>query len=97
MQSQAIKEEWWCGDCCTSTELDVHGRCGHCGSDAVDPMERRYFRGNPPPTRVSPTRVLSSLHSSERLAPSSATAARPTYAGDRTSASPLELPAKPLK
>ncbi len=96
MQKQAIKETWWCGNCCTSIELDIHGRCGNCGSDAVDPMERRGFRMNPTPTRITRTTVLSSMHGSERLAPSSATG-RPTYLGDRTSASTLELPAKPLK
>ncbi len=31
---------WWCIDCRTPVELDRHGRCHNCGSDAVDLMER---------------------------------------------------------
>jgi Zn finger protein HypA/HybF involved in hydrogenase expression len=27
---------WWCMDCRTAVELDKHGRCGSCESEAVD-------------------------------------------------------------
>jgi hypothetical protein len=31
---------WWCMDCRSAVELDRHGRCASCQSEAVDP-----FRG----------------------------------------------------
>src|ERR1700676_540311 len=31
---------WWCMDCRSAVELDRHGRCASCDSEAVDP-----FRG----------------------------------------------------
>ena len=33
-------ELWWCLDCRTRVELNRHGRCQCCDSDAVDTMER---------------------------------------------------------
>jgi len=30
---------WWCMDCRTAVETDRHGRCGNCGSEAVDLKE----------------------------------------------------------
>ena len=27
---------WWCMDCRLPVELDKHGRCGSCESEAVD-------------------------------------------------------------
>lgn len=27
---------WFCLDCRQCVDLDTHGRCSHCGSDAVD-------------------------------------------------------------
>jgi hypothetical protein len=30
-------DSWWCMDCRTVVELDVHGRCAICESEAVDP------------------------------------------------------------
>ncbi len=40
-------KQWWCADCRTPAELDRHGRCGTCGSDAVASMERpRRTQGN---------------------------------------------------
>ena len=27
---------WFCANCSGLTELDQHGRCAHCQSDAVD-------------------------------------------------------------
>jgi hypothetical protein len=31
---------WWCMDCRTVVELNKHGRCARCESEAVDSMER---------------------------------------------------------
>jgi len=33
-------KRWWCASCFTQMELDVHGRCSTCGSDAVDRIAR---------------------------------------------------------
>jgi hypothetical protein len=27
---------WWCMDCRSAVDLDKHGRCGSCESEAVD-------------------------------------------------------------
>ena len=35
-----VSRNWWCADCRVPTDLDRHGRCGSCGSDAVDMMSR---------------------------------------------------------
>ncbi|MFZ0638596.1 MAG: hypothetical protein WA020_16400 [Candidatus Acidiferrales bacterium] len=35
-----VNRNWWCVDCRVPTDLDRHGRCGTCGSDAVDMMSR---------------------------------------------------------
>ena len=32
---------WWCMDCKSEVELDRHGRCGCCESEAVDSSEPR--------------------------------------------------------
>ena len=32
---------WWCMDCRSAVELDKHGRCGCCESEAVDLMESK--------------------------------------------------------
>jgi hypothetical protein len=34
-------KRWWCMDCHTEVELDKHGRCGSCESEAVDPVGHR--------------------------------------------------------
>jgi|HubBroStandDraft_6_1064221.scaffolds.fasta_scaffold20237_8 hypothetical protein len=31
-----MRELFWCQNCCLITKLDCHGRCGMCGSEAVD-------------------------------------------------------------
>ncbi len=36
-----MNNSWWCADCWTAVQLDQHGRCDTCGSEAVDPIERR--------------------------------------------------------
>jgi len=33
-------ELWWCLDCRVRVELNRHGRCQLCNSEAVDTMER---------------------------------------------------------
>jgi len=35
-----MRKQWWCADCRVQIELDIHGRCRICGSDAVDRMKR---------------------------------------------------------
>ena len=32
---------WWCMDCRAAVELNRHGRCGCCDSEAVDLMEEK--------------------------------------------------------
>jgi hypothetical protein len=31
-----MEKRWWCASCFTHIDLDMHGRCSICGSDAVD-------------------------------------------------------------
>lgn len=31
-----MKRQWWCASCLAQIDLDSHGRCSSCGSDAVD-------------------------------------------------------------
>jgi len=35
-----MEKRWWCVSCFSQMELDIHGRCGVCGSDAVDRIPR---------------------------------------------------------
>jgi hypothetical protein len=49
-----MKNPWWCADCRASIELDRHGRCDTCGSDAVDLMERpTIYRSSKPSSAIS--------------------------------------------
>ena len=41
---------WWCMDCRSAVELDMHGRCESCESEAVDSMERCGSLTRPPAT-----------------------------------------------
>gem|GEM_PF-6168072 len=41
-----VNRNWWCADCRVPTDLDRHGRCGTCGSDAVDMMSRPNKMGS---------------------------------------------------
>ena len=43
---EAMEKQWWCVSCLAEIELDTHGRCGACGSDAVDRIERGAFTMN---------------------------------------------------
>lgn len=38
---------WWCIDCDKRVQLDRHGRCGICCSDAVVSMEQAASDTNP--------------------------------------------------
>jgi hypothetical protein len=38
-----MKKQWCCVSCLAEMELDTHGRCGSCGSDAVDRIGRGRF------------------------------------------------------
>src|SRR5260221_5078100 len=40
------KKPWLCVSCLAQIELDTHGRCSTCGSDAVDRIERGAFLKN---------------------------------------------------
>ncbi len=50
----AMEKQWWCVNCLTPIELDIHGRCSTCGSDAVDRIERGAFLRNATRTRATP-------------------------------------------
>jgi hypothetical protein len=30
-----MEKQWWCVSCLSEIELDTHGRCSACGSDAI--------------------------------------------------------------
>jgi hypothetical protein len=38
---------WWCMDCRSPVELDKHGRCGSCESEAVDSMSTQGGQAGP--------------------------------------------------
>lgn len=42
-----IVDRWWCMDCRSAVELDRHGRCACCKSEAVDSMERNGWVPRP--------------------------------------------------
>lgn len=33
-----MKKQWFCVSCISQIDLDIHGRCSNCGSDAVERM-----------------------------------------------------------
>ena len=35
---EPMKKQWFCVSCISQIELDTHGRCSICGSDAVERM-----------------------------------------------------------
>jgi len=39
-RGDAMEKRWWCVSCFTQIDLDRHGRCSICGSDAVDRIVR---------------------------------------------------------
>jgi hypothetical protein len=41
-----MNNTWWCMDCRSSVELDKHGRCESCESEAVDPLDRNGSLAN---------------------------------------------------
>lgn len=40
---------WWCMDCRSAIELDKHGRCESCESEAVDSLNPRGGQGGSAP------------------------------------------------
>jgi len=51
---------WWCMDCRTGVELDVHGRCATCESEAVDPSRSDSFElSTVPMAEISATDLIS--------------------------------------
>jgi hypothetical protein len=36
-----MMSHWWCMDCLADVDLNKHGRCGCCDSEAVDPVDQR--------------------------------------------------------
>jgi hypothetical protein len=55
-------KHWWCAGCEAEVGLDKHGRCGNCGSEAVDlvPAENELNRpvsANPKDTDLVQTRA----------------------------------------
>ncbi len=49
-----MKTQWWCVSCLTQIQLDNHGRCSNCGSDAVDRIEHGAFEMNVTRTQSAP-------------------------------------------
>jgi hypothetical protein len=33
-----MEKQWFCVNCISQIQLDTHGRCSNCGSDAVERM-----------------------------------------------------------
>jgi hypothetical protein len=40
---ELMEKQWVCVSCISQIELDTHGRCSTCGSDAVDRVENGAF------------------------------------------------------
>jgi Zn finger protein HypA/HybF involved in hydrogenase expression len=38
---------WWCMDCRSAVDLDAHGRCGSCESEAVDILSPHGIQAAP--------------------------------------------------
>ena len=53
-----MNETWWCANCRTSVELDMHLRCECCGSEAVDPMGRPSFQATASVACTMPVTLL---------------------------------------
>ncbi len=60
-------ERWWCIDCRAPVELNRHGRCDCCGSEAVDTMERNYTQANAMELDAAPMDLAKSSESSQPL------------------------------
>ena|GEM_PF-4605032 len=39
-----MEKKWFCVSCISQIELDTHGRCSTCGSDAVERMAEGAIR-----------------------------------------------------
>ena len=40
---EPMEKQWFCVSCISQIELDTHGRCSTCGSDAVERITRGAF------------------------------------------------------
>ena len=49
-----MNTQWWCVSCLTQIQLDSHGRCSSCGSDAVDRIEHVAIALNISRTQSAP-------------------------------------------
>lgn len=54
-----IIKRWWCMDCRSAVNLDKHGRCESCASEAVDLFNPDTTQGSP--VAMAETVVTSSL------------------------------------
>jgi len=59
---QAKRKHWWCANCMEIVELNMHGRCRACGSDAVDKLKQ----SGAPQTRVPVLAEVSSAPGRDR-------------------------------
>jgi hypothetical protein len=48
--SETLDKPWWCANCQTTVDMDVHGRCEHCDSEALDTASH----GKPPKKLIPP-------------------------------------------
>ena len=53
-----MEKRWWCASCFTQMNLDIHGRCSTCGSDAVDRIVRDASRMNAQEQTPRPSKSL---------------------------------------
>lgn len=53
-----MKKRWWCVSCFTQIDLDIHGRCSICGSDAVDRIVRSASAMDAAEKAPAPSRSL---------------------------------------
>jgi hypothetical protein len=37
---EPMEKQWFCVSCISQIDLDIHGRCSTCGSDAVERMAK---------------------------------------------------------
>lgn len=65
---EALMERFWCIDCRAPVDLNRHGRCECCDSEAVDTMERNYMQASAAPI-VLATSSESSQPLTVQLAP----------------------------
>jgi len=52
-------KRWWCMDCRSAVDLNRHGRCGACESEAVDSFNRGTINSSSPVADVAATGSVS--------------------------------------